>query len=344
MKAAYIQNGSVHVGEMPDPVPGKGQALVRTHSCGMCASEAHFLHSGETMIGLSKEHGGPYAGLDFSRPFVPGHEYVGEIIDYGPGSKRTVKAGRKVTSIPIMRQSGAHAIVGFSHDCPGGFGEYMLLDEDMMLEVPDDLDDDLAAMTEPLAVGLEHARRGRPDKDDVVLVLGCGAIGLGVIAGLKLMGIAPIVAADFHEVRRSLAIAMGADIVIDPRELSPYGPLPDLGDRRANLIYECVGQPGLLQQVITGVGFGARIVMGGYCMEPEQLLVFAAQNKRLNIQFAGGEEPEDMELALRAIADGRIDVRPWLGTRIGLNDVRAAMAGMSNPLAPIRTMVDPRGL
>ena len=145
MKAAYIQNGSVHVGEMPDPVPGKGQALVRTHSCGMCASEAHFLHSGETIIGLSKVHGGPYAGLDFNRPFVPGHEYVGEIIDYGPGSKRTVKVGRKVTSIPIMRQSGAHAIVGFSHDCPGGFGEYMLLDEDMMLEVPGDLDDDLAA-------------------------------------------------------------------------------------------------------------------------------------------------------------------------------------------------------
>lgn len=344
MKAAFIQNGAVHVGEMPDPTPAKGQALVRTHSCGMCASEAHFLHSGETIIGLSKVHGGPYAGLDFSRPFVPGHEYVGEVIDYGPGSKRTVRAGRKVTSIPVMRQSGAHAIVGFSHDCPGGFGEYMLLDEDMMLEVPGDLDDDLAAMTEPLAVGLEHARRGRPDKEDVALVLGCGAIGLGVIAGLKLMGIAPIVAADYHADRRALAIAMGADIAVDPRDLSPYGPLPDLGDRRANLVYECVGLPGLLQQIITGVGFGARIVMGGYCMEPEQLLVFAAQNKRLNIQFAAGEEPQDMELALRSIADGRIDVRPWLGTRIGLGAVGEAMGAMSGAGAPVRTVVDPRQL
>ncbi|MET0239780.1 MAG: zinc-binding dehydrogenase [Sphingobium sp.] len=344
MKAAYIQNGAVHVGDMPDPIPGKGQALVRTHSCGMCASEAHFLHSGETIIGLSKIHGGPYAGLDFGRPFVPGHEYVGEVIDYGPGSQRTVRPGRKVTSIPIMRQSGAHAIVGFSHDCPGGFGEYMLLDEEMMLEVPSDLDDDLAAMTEPLAVGLEHARRGRPDKDDVPLVLGCGAIGLGVIAGLKLMGIAPIVAADYHEDRRALAIAMGADIAIDPRLISPYEPLPDLGGRRANLVYECVGLPGLLQQIITGVGFGARIVMGGYCMEPEQLLVFAAQNKRLNIQFAAGEEPQDMALALQSIADGRIDVRPWLGTRIGLNAVSGAMASMSGAGAPVRTVVDPRRL
>lgn len=342
MKAAYIQNGAVHVGEMPDPVPGKGQALVRTHSCGICASEAHFLHSGETIIGLSKVHGGPYAGLDYSRPFVPGHEYVGEVIDYGPGSKRTIKSGRKVTSIPIMRQSGAHSIVGFSHDCPGGFGEYMLLDEDMMLEVPPDLDDDLAALTEPLAVGLEHARRGRPDKDDVALVLGCGAIGLGVIAGLTLMGIAPIVAADYHEDRRALALAMGADIAVDPLMISPYEPLPDLGNRRANLVYECVGLPGLLQQIITSVGFGARIVMGGYCMEPEQLLVFAAQNKRLNIQFAGGEEPQDMDIALRSIADGKIDVRPWLGMRIGLNAVDKAMRDMSGAGAPVRTVVDPR--
>ncbi|HEX7858266.1 MAG TPA: zinc-binding dehydrogenase [Sphingobium sp.] len=342
MKAAYIQNGAVHVGEMPDPTPGKGQALVRTHSCGMCASEAHFLHSGETIIGLSKVHGGPYAGLDYSRPFVPGHEYVGEVVDYGPGSKRTVKAGRKVTSVPIMRQSGAHAIVGFSHDCPGGFGEYMLLDEDMLMEVPGDLDDDLAAMTEPLAVGLEHARRGRPTKDDAALVIGCGAIGLGVIAGLKLMGIAPIIAVDYHEDRRNLGIAMGADIAIDPRQISPYEPIPDLGGRRANLVYECVGLPGLLQQIISGVPFDSRIVMGGYCMEPEQLLVFAAQNKRLNIQFAAGEEPQDMELALRSIADGKIDVRPWLGERIGLGAVGKAMGEMSGPLALVRTVVDPR--
>jgi threonine dehydrogenase-like Zn-dependent dehydrogenase len=325
MKAAYIQNGLVCVGEMPEPMPGKGQALVRTHSCGMCASEQHFLHSGQNVIDLSKKHGGAYACLDMSRPFIPGHEYVGEVLDYGVGSKRTVKIGRKVTSVPIMRQSGAHAVIGFSHDCPGGFGELMLLDEDMLMEVPSDLDDDLAAMTEPLAVGLEHARRGKPTKEDVALVVGCGAIGLGVIAGLKLMGIAPIVAADFHESRRAMALRMGADIALDPRELSPYEPIPDLGNRRVNLIYEC-------------------IVMGGYCMEPEQLYVFAAQNKRLTVHFAGGEEPQDMQLALKSIADGSIDVRPWLGERIGLSGVAEAMAQMSGPLAPVRTVVDPRKL
>ncbi len=344
MKAAYIQNGSIQVGDMPEPVPGKGQALVRTHSCGLCASEAHFLHSGQHVINLSRQFGGPYAGLDFSRPFVPGHEYVGEIIDYGPGSRRPVKPGRRVTSMPVMRQSGAHAVIGFSHECPGGWGELMLLDEDMMLEIPDDLDDDMAAMTEPLAVGIEHARRGRPARGDVALVLGCGAIGLGVIAGLRLMGIAPIIAADFHASRRDLALAMGADVAVDPRQLSPYEPIPDLGNRRANLVYECVGLPGLLREIIAGVGFEARIVMGGYCMEPEEFYVFAAQNKRLNIQFAAGEEAEDMALALRSIAEGTVDIRPWLSERIGLNGVADAVAAMSGAQAPIRSVVDPRTL
>ena len=342
MKAAYIQNGQVLVGDVPEPVPGEGQALVRTHSCGLCDSEQHFLHSGKNVIELSRKHGGPYARLDFERPFVPGHEYVGEVIDYGPGSKRTVKTGRRVTSVPVMRQAGAHAVIGFSHECPGGWGELMLLDEDALIEIPSGLEDDMAAMTEPLAVGLEHARRGRPTQEDTALVIGCGAIGLGVIAGLKLLGIAPIIGADFHAARRATAISMGAHIAVDPRELSPYAPIPDLGNCRANLVYECVGLPGVLQQIIAAVAFEARIVMGGYCMEADQFYVFAAQNKRLTVHFAAGEEQQDMELALRSIADGRIDIRPWLSERIGLGSVAEAVARMSGPLAPIRHVIDPR--
>lgn len=344
MKAAFVENGVVKVGEMPEPEPAKGQALVRTHSCGMCASEAHFLHSGQNVIDLSRQFGGPYAALDFSRPFVPGHEYVGEVIDYGPGSKRTVKPGRRVTSVPVMHQGGAHNVIGFSHECPGGWGELMLLDEDVLLEIPSDLDDDMAAMTEPLAVGLEHARRGNPTHEDVALVVGCGAIGLGVIAGLKLMGLAPIIAADFHGARRELALKMGADLAVDPREMSPYDPLPEVGGKRASLVYECVGLPGLMAQIISAIGFGARIVMGGYSMEAEQFYVFAAQNKRLTVHFAAGEEQQDMELALRSIANGSIDVRPWLSERIGLGQVADAVAAMSGPTAPVRSVVDPRRL
>lgn len=342
MKAAYLQNHRIHVGELPDPVPLQGQALVRTHSCGLCASDAHFLHLGNKVVEISKKFGGPYSHLDLSRVIVPGHEYVGEIIDYGPGSRRPLKIGTKVTSQPVMRRAGGHSVIGQSHDCPGGFGEYMLLDEEALMEIPSGLDDDIAAMTEPLAVGLEHARSGEPVRDDVILVVGCGAIGLGVIAGLKLMGRGPIIAADFDAKRREIAAKMGADVLIDPRELSPYGPIQGLGNKRATVVYECVGQPGLLNQIMNSVGFGARIVIGGFCLEPEALYVPSGQMRRLKLYFAAGEEKQDLELALRSIADGKIDIASWVGGRIGLTGVEEALNAMSSPAAPVRTVVDPR--
>jgi len=137
---------------------------------------------------------------------------------------------------------------------------------------------------------------------------------------------------------------MGADIAIDPRERSPYEAFTELNNRRANLIYECVGLPGMLPQMIAGAPFGGRIVMGGYCMESESFYVFAAQNKGLSVHFATGEHPEDMEAALNAIADGKIDIRPWLSKSIGLNAVAEAVTTMSGPSAPIRSLVDPRKL
>jgi threonine dehydrogenase-like Zn-dependent dehydrogenase len=344
MKAAYLQNQRIHIGELPDPVPVQGQALVRTHSCGLCASDAHFLHLGSRVVETSKQFGGPYSNLDLSQVIVPGHEYVGELIDYGPGSRRPLKIGTKVTSQPVMRRAGGHSVIGQSHDCPGGFGEYMLLDENALMEIPSGMDDDMAAMTEPLAVGLEHARSGEPTKGDVPLIVGCGAIGLGVIVGLKLLGIGPIVAADFEAHRREIAMKMGADIVIDPRELSPYGPLHGLGNKRATLIYECVGKPGLLNQIMNSVGFGARIVVGGFCLEPEQLYVPSGQMRRLKIYFAAGEEQQDLDLALRSIADGKVDIGSWIGARIGLGGVENALHGMSSAAAPVRTVVDPRKL
>ena len=244
-----------------------------------------------------------------------------------------------------MRTDGGHAVVGYSHACPGGFGELMLLDEDILLEVPADLPDDFAACIEPLAVGLEHARRGRPEPTDAALVLGCGAIGLGVIAGLKLMGIAPIVAADFHESRRALALQMGAHIAVDPREISLMHRCPISGNRP--------GQYHLRMRWPAGHAAAGR---GGCTVRRADRDGRLLHGRRAHVRIRGrrtsgsisssrgGEEPQDMDLALRSIADGGIDVTPWLGERIGLGKVADAIATMSDPHAPVRTVVDPRRL
>lgn len=341
MKAAYQLDGAIHVGELPDPVPSTGQVLVRTNACGICASDLHLLTGGQDVVDASKEFGGPYSELDLSRLFVPGHEFVGEILDYGPDSRRPHPIGTRVTSLPVIA-AGAFGIIGQDNNFPGGFGELMLLDENFLMPIPPDVPDELAAMTEPLAVGLEHSRMGDPRADDVCLVIGCGAIGLGVIAGLRLRGVGPIVASDPSASRRDLAITMGADIAIDPGQVSPFEPLADLGGRVPTVIYENVGMPGMLGEIVKAAGWMTQIVVGGFCLEPEQLYVPQAQMKRLRIAFAAGEEQQDLDLALSSIADGRIDVSSWIGECIGLSGVGDALATMTDRHAPVRTVVDPR--
>src|SRR3546814_8871951 len=90
---------------------------------------------------------------------------------------------------------------------------------------------------------------------------------------------------------------------------------------------------------MNSVGFGARIVVGGFCLEPEQLYVPAGQMRRLKIFFAAGEEQQDMDLALRSIADGRIDIASWIGARIGLSGVDAALHALEIGRAHVCTPV-----
>ena len=338
MKAAILYQGSVDVGEFPDLKPGPGQALVRTQRCGVCASDNHFMRAGHEIIRQAQAFGGSYSGVDLDRPIVMGHEFVGEIVEYGSGSRQPLSIGTLVTSIPVM-MAGHFGIIGYHNHVPGGFGEYLLLDENLMMAVPDGMDPDHAAMIEPLAVGLEHARVGEPQPGEIPVVIGTGAIGLGVIAGLTLAGVETIVAADLDPTRRAMALTMGASVAIDPREISPYAPIEGVG--RADLVYECVGKAGLLNEMVLGVRDGARIVLGGFTLETERLFVGPAQEKKLRIYFARGEEPQDMQLACDAIADGRIDVHPWLGDHIGLDGVAAALEAMVDPSRPVRTIVDP---
>lgn len=344
MKAAILQDGKISVGDLPDPEPGPGQVLVRTRGCGLCASDAHFLCSGHTVVEKSRQFGMPYASVDMTKPIVMGHEFVGEIVDYGPGTQRLIKPGRRVTASPIGLMGpdkSQIAIVGYQNEFPGGFGELMVLEEPFLLEVPDDIDDPAAAIIEALAVGVEHAHVGNPQPGDVPLVVGCGAIGLAVIASLKMRNIAPIVACDLDPGRRALALTMGADAVFDPREVSAYGAMAEIGGRTPNLIYECVGKQGIMNDIVTKAAEGATIVIGGFCLDPEQIYVPVAQMKSLTMKFARGDGPEEMRIALDAIASGKVDVRPLLGGTIGLSEVEGALLAMSDPSTPVRIVVDP---
>jgi threonine dehydrogenase-like Zn-dependent dehydrogenase len=108
-----------------------------------------------------------------------------------------------------------------------------------------------------------------------------------------------------------------------------------------NVVFECVGVPGVLDGIMRSVAARARIVVAGWCLEMDHVFTPCAHTKGLNVQYGGGPMPEDFDAALRALGDGRVDPTPWLGGRVGLSGVADALEAMRDPANPIRTIVDP---
>jgi threonine dehydrogenase-like Zn-dependent dehydrogenase len=310
------------------------------------------------MIDATVRSGGAFV-MDPKRDVVMGHEFCAEIVDHGPGSPKSLKAGTRVCAMPILVSAKGVSTVGYSNDSPGGYGEYMRLMEPFLLPVPNGLSTEHAALTEPMAVGLHAVRKARMTADDVPLVIGCGPVGLAVIAALKLDGHRPIVAADFSPRRRELALAMGADEVVDPAKNSPYAtwaglaawkdpskapPMPPWMPGpalRPAVIFECVGVPGIINTMLASAPAAARIVVVGVCMEMDHIEPMMGINKELNVQFVLGYAPEEFAATLGHIAKGEINVSPLVTGRVGLDGVAGAFEELASPERHAKILVEP---
>ena len=215
MKAVGCRGAELEVVDVPDPRPGPGQVTIEVTRCGICGSDLHARHHCDELADLMVEAG--YDGFMRSdQQVVFGHEFCGRVAEYGAACRRKVPAGTPVVALPLRRNAGEVHGIGLSESAPGAYAEGTVVEESLMLPVPNGLAPELAALTEPMAVGLHAVRRGQVRKRDVAIVIGCGPIGLAVICMLKARGVRTIVASDFSPGRRSLAAACGADVVVDP--------------------------------------------------------------------------------------------------------------------------------
>jgi len=208
---------------------------------------------------------------------------------------------------------------------------------------------DIAALTEPLTVAAHAVNRAGLDGSEVPVVIGCGPIGLALIAVLKSRGIGPIVASDFSAGRRALAEKMGADVVVNPAEQSPYqswlqvaapqgydinGPMALLGlgpQPRPCVVFECVGIPGLIQQVLQNAPPRSRLIVVGVCMESDRIEPLMGISKEMNVHFSFGYTGEEFAQTLHALADGTLDGAPMITGRVSLDQVAGAFTDLAQP-------------
>ena len=336
MRAAIFRGGDIVVDTLPEPKPAQGQVLVKTLACGICGSDLHAAKHAHRMVDISRRAG--RLPMDLSRDVVMGHEFCCEVIDYGPGTEKKVKQGTRVCAMPVMLEADGPRGMGYSNAYVGGYAEQMLLAAPLLLEVPNGLSTEHAALTEPLAVGVHAVEKGTLKGDETPLVVGCGPVGLAVIVALRLKGIRPIIAADFSPKRRELAVRMGADIVIDPAKEDAYVKLAP-GKRVA--LFECVGVPGIIQQMMEKAPRDARIVVVGVCMESDTIEPMFGIVKELSLQFVLGYTPEEFARSLRLLADGQVDAPSLITAKVGLEGVKGAFAELGNPERHTKILVEP---
>lgn len=378
MKAVVCQHAELRVEDLPDPTPARGQVRLRVLRCGICGSDLHARTGADAWAELAERSGYDRFARS-SDPVVYGHEFCGEVAEYGPGTKPSVPEGTPVVALPILRDGDVVDTTGLSVHAPGAYAEQVLVERSLMMPVPNGLDPEVAALTEPMAVAWHAVRRGEVGRRDVAIVIGCGPVGLGVILMLKAKGVRTVVAADFSPGRRGLAAACGADIVVDPATDSPYGAASAKGqlddmpaalrlatdtmDRLERLpfgwwhlwrlgetlgagpkhpvIFECVGVPGVIESILEGAPLFSRVVVVGVCVGVDRFTPAMAINKELDLRFVLGYTPLEFRETLHMLAEGKVDPRPLITGTVGLDGVAGAFDALADPERHAKILVDP---
>nr|QQZ49041.1 alcohol dehydrogenase catalytic domain-containing protein [Phenylobacterium glaciei] len=326
--------------------------LVKTLACGICGSDLHALHHMEHMIETSRRasgggDGGPMGGgFDPTADTVFGHEFCAEILEHGPGTTGLLKPGTRVVSVPATITGTGVELLGYSNNLPGGFAERMILSEMMLLEVKNGLPTDQAALTEPFAVGAHAVAKARLDKDSVSLVIGCGPVGLAVIAGLKAKGHGPVIAADYSPRRRAAAEMLGADLVIDPAA-EPARPVGGLRRPHGSRRPEHGAHDGQDLRPTRGLrvrrlaGHPAAPDRGQPRRQPDRRRrrLHGDRQDRAGHRHHQGDRadlrvrlfPEEFARTLHQISEGVIDVSRVVTGKVGLSEVAQAFVTLGDP-------------
>jgi len=378
MRAVTCKDSKLRVEELPDPVPASGQLLLEVERTGICGSDLHARVHSDALADVAAEIG--YDGMMRQRQSVVlGHEFSGVVADRGPRTRGRFKAGTRVVAMPLLRVEGTVHTTGLSAAAPGAYAERSLIQESLTFAVPNGLSAEVAALTEPMAVALHAVRRGQVGKRQVAIVLGCGPVGLGVIAMLKAHGVRTVIASDFSAGRRALARQSGADIVVDPSHESPYsfgaehGHLdraPQLFDLavdamgkltrlpywqnvyraadkvgattpKSPVIFECVGVAGMIESVVSSAPLMSRVVVVGVCMTADTFRPTMAINKEIDLRFVLGYTPLEFSDALHLLAEGKVAVEHLITGTVGLDGVAGAFDALGSPETHAKILIDP---
>lgn len=340
MNAIVMQDGDVSLQRVEQPKPQAGQVLVRSLACGICGSDIHITRHYSEVFDFYRKLGVMPEGVDNHAAVMLGHEFCAEIVEFGPQTQQALALSTRVTSVPIlMSQNGAG--VGVTPGVNGAYSEYFILDEALLMPVPEHLPPEAVALTEPLAVGWHAVNRGDMQAEDVALVVGCGPIGLAAISALHLQGVTKIVAADLQGDKLQLAREFGATHTVNPSEQDEVAFAAELAAGKRLVIFECVGIHRLIEGFVQRAPAKATIVVTGIHTANANINYAYATVKELDMRFSYYYQPAEFAACLAELAQGTIPWRKLLTGKVGMDGVSGAFKQLIQPNPHIKVVIEP---
>ncbi|MCA1727626.1 MAG: zinc-binding dehydrogenase [Actinobacteria bacterium] len=317
----HAPNRPLVVEETADPTPGPGEVVIEVTACGICASDLHFIH-GEMP-------------LPTTPPVTMGHEASGTIVAVGPnvnglaeGDRVAAYAGKSCGTCErcvagALDECRNPQVMGIHYD--GAFARYLLAPAYTLARVPNGVDMEQAAIacdsvTTPYAALLE---RGGLKPGERVGLWGIGGLGTHAVQIARMAGAAFIVAVDPHPGARERALALGADLALDPSDDVPAALKDATGGFRLSLAVDLVGNPRVVQQAMRCLDRGGRVVLCGQSFEHLDAGPILTLLSFLGLSILGhlGYRKRHLEDVLRLVQSGRLDLSGSITDRLPLDRV-----------------------
>jgi (R,R)-butanediol dehydrogenase/meso-butanediol dehydrogenase/diacetyl reductase len=212
--------------DVPEPSPSPGQVKVKVHWTGICGSDLHEYQTGPVFVCTE-----PNAMTGRCAPITLGHEFSGKVVEVGKGIT-SFKVGDRVVGDCIWSCGTCYycmrnlpnlcfkaAYTGFHAD--GSLAEYVVVPDYTLYRLPDSISDEIGALTEPLAVGIHAVRRSGLQIGETIVIIGAGTIGISTLLAAKAAGASKVYILEISKPRGERALAMGATVVINPKEVDP---------------------------------------------------------------------------------------------------------------------------
>ncbi len=321
MRALYIRKPlEAEIGELEAPVAGPGEVLLRVRYVGMCGSDLSSYRGKNPLV---------------SYPRIPGHEISATIEAAGAGVPEEYRAGQAVTLSPYTncgvcascRRGRPNACknnqtLGVQRD--GALTEYIVVPYGKLI-LAEGLGLRDLSLVEPLTVGYHAARRGRVTETDTVLVLGCGAVGLGAIAAAAFHG-ARVIAADVDDRKLELAKRAGAKEGVNTKTQNLSEAMQRMTDGLGpDVVIEAIGTPETFRQAVELAAFTGRVVYIGYVKDEVQYDSRLFVQKELDILGSRNALPEDFAGVIRMLSETAFPLEEMVSRVVALDDAPQAL-------------------